>query len=67
MKKILILFSAFFILASFNTLNKEWNNDDAHSQVSFTVKHLGISDVTGMFTDFDVKINSAKFFLDGNY
>lgn len=60
MKKILILFSAFFILASFNTLNKDWNNDDAHSQVSFTVKHLGISDVTGMFTDFDVKINSVK-------
>ena len=60
MKKIVVLFSAFFILASFNTLNKDWNNDDAHSQVSFTVKHLGIADVTGMFTDFDVKINSAK-------
>lgn len=60
MKNLFITLSAFFILTSFTTLTYVWNNDDAHSQVSFTVKHLGIADVTGTFNDFDVKINSAK-------
>lgn len=60
MKKIFIIFSAFFVLTAFTKLNDVWTNDDAHSQVSFTVKHLGISDVTGTFNDFDVKINSVK-------
>ena len=60
MKKIMIILSAFFFLTAFTTLNNSWNNDDAHSQVSFTVKHLGISEVTGTFNDFDVKILAAK-------
>ena len=60
MKKLMIILSAFFVLTAFTTLNNTWNNDDAHSQVSFTVKHLGISDVTGTFNDFDVKIHAAK-------
>ncbi len=40
-----------------------WNNDKAHSQLGFTVTHLGISDVSGTFNDFDVKIsgNQADF------
>jgi polyisoprenoid-binding protein YceI len=60
MKKLMIILSAFFFLTAFTTLNNIWNNDDAHSQVAFTVKHLGISDVSGTFNDFDVKIHAAK-------
>ncbi len=60
MKKIFIILSAFFVVTAFTKLNDAWTNDDAHSQVSFTVKHLGIADVTGTFNDFDVKINSVK-------
>jgi polyisoprenoid-binding protein YceI len=60
MKKVFIILSAFIVFAAFTTVNKVWNNDDAHSQIAFTVKHLGISDVTGTFNDFDVKINSEK-------
>ena len=56
----MIILSAFFFLTAFNTLNNIWNNDDAHSQVAFTVKHLGISEVSGTFNDFDVKIHAAK-------
>lgn len=60
MKKIFIILSAFFVLTAFTKLNNAWTNDDAHSQVSFTVKHLGISDVTGTFNDFDVMIKSVE-------
>lgn len=38
----------------------QWNNDKYHSQLQFTVTHLGLSDVSGMFEDFDVKIHSEK-------
>ena len=60
MKKLFIVLSSFFILTAFTTLTNVWNNDDAHSQLAFTVKHLGIADVTGTFNDFDVTINSKK-------
>ena len=60
MKKVFFIISSFFILTAFTTLNNVWTNDDAHSQVSFTVKHLGISDVSGTFNDFDVKITAVK-------
>lgn len=37
-----------------------WNADKAHSKLAFTVTHLGISDVSGLFKDFDVKVVSNK-------
>ena len=37
-----------------------WTNDKAHSQLQFTVTHLGLSDVSGTFNDFDVTIRSEK-------
>jgi len=37
-----------------------WNNDKAHSQLQFTVDHLGLSDVSGFFEDFDVTIQAEK-------
>lgn len=60
MKKLTIIFSAFFLLTSFTGLHNVWTNDDAHSQLGFTVKHLGIADVSGTFNDFDVKVTSSK-------
>src|SRR5687768_7939552 len=60
MKRLTIILSAFFFLTAFTTLNKVWKNDDPHSQLGFTVKHLGIADVSGTFNDFDATITSSK-------
>lgn len=37
-----------------------WKNDKAHSQLQFTVSHLGISDVSGMLNDFDVTVSASE-------
>ena len=60
MKKLFIVLSAFFALTAFTTLTDVWKNDAPHSQVGFTVKHLGIADVSGVFNDFNVTVNSSK-------
>jgi len=59
MKKAVIILSVFFLATAFTAVNV-WTNDKAHSQLTFTVTHLGVSDVTGVFTDFDVNIESSK-------
>lgn len=59
MKRISIIFSAFLLLTAFVTVNP-WKSDKAHSQLSFTVTHLGIADVSGTFNDFDVTVKSSK-------
>jgi polyisoprenoid-binding protein YceI len=66
MKKLSIILSAFVLLSSFTVLNNVWTNDDPHSQLGFTVTHLGVADVSGTFNDFDAKITSSKpDFSDG--
>ena len=61
MKKLTIIFSAFLLLTAFTTLNNIiWKSDDPHSQLGFTVTHLGIADVSGTFNDFDVTVASSK-------
>ncbi|WP_372905882.1 YceI family protein [Rhodohalobacter sp.] len=42
---------------STDTLTK-WTIDTAHSEITFKVKHLVISTVTGKFKDFDASIES---------
>lgn len=37
-----------------------WNSDPAHSRLGFVVKHLTISEIDGRFTDFSVKVTTAK-------
>ena len=59
MKKLTIILSAVFVLTAFTTVNS-WKNDKPHSQLSFEVTHLGVSDVSGTFNDFDVTVNAAK-------
>ncbi|MBO9631527.1 MAG: YceI family protein [Chitinophagaceae bacterium] len=60
MKKILFIASAFVALTAFTVINANWKNDKAHSQLAFTVTHLGVSDVSGTFNDFDVTVESSK-------
>src|SRR5688572_32881145 len=60
MKKFAFIVAAFITLTAFTTAVSTWHNDDPHSQLGFTVKHLGIADVSGTFNDFDVKVTSSK-------
>lgn len=59
MKKYLL--SAVLILASVATFaqSKTWVNDPAHSRLGFTVKHLTISEISGHFADFSVKVTTS--------
>ncbi|MBO9627525.1 MAG: YceI family protein [Microbacterium sp.] len=41
-----------------------WTVDPAHSEISFTVKHLQISKVRGFFRKFDVTITTTEDFED---
>jgi polyisoprenoid-binding protein YceI len=60
MKK-LAIYASFLLLTAFTTVSAlTWENDDAHSQIGFTVTHLGISDVSGTFNDFDVTATATK-------
>lgn len=59
MKKMLlaaIMLTATTVFAAMNL----WKNDKAHSQLTFTVAHLGINDVMGTINDFDVTIATSK-------
>jgi len=60
MKKIALILAAIVTLTAFTTVLPTWQNDDPHSQLGFTVSHLGINDVSGTFNDFDVTVQSVK-------
>lgn len=60
MKKILFVITALVALTAFTVLDPVWKNDPPHSQLGFTVKHLGIADVSGVFNDFEVTVKSSK-------
>src|SRR4028118_1617836 len=60
MKKLIIAAAAFFTLSAFNNPTGIWKADAPHSQLGFTVTHLGINDVSGTFNDFDVMVSSSK-------
>ncbi|MFA6057688.1 MAG: YceI family protein [Taibaiella sp.] len=60
MKKIVFIVMAFIALTAFKGVDGIWKNDSPHSQLGFTVSHLGIADVSGTFNDFTVTVRSAK-------
>ena len=60
MKKFSIILSVILVLTAFTTAVLPWKNDAPHSQLGFTVTHLGIADVSGTFNDFNVTIHSSK-------
>lgn len=62
------LFSFLVIVLVSTTLfaQNSWKADPNHSKLMFTVTHLGIADVSGLFKKFEVNINSTKpDFSDG--
>jgi len=60
MKKGILAIMLLVVASAFTVVNTTWKNDKAHSQLVFTVVHLGVSDVSGTFNDFDVTVQSSK-------
>lgn len=60
MKKYVFIAAAFISFSAFTISNTIWKNDAAHSQLGFTVTHLGINDISGTFNDFEVSITAQK-------
>lgn len=59
MKKIAFVLS--FMLMSVGVFAQAtWTADPYHSHLGFTVTHLGIANVPGNFSDYDVKISAEK-------
>ena len=64
------IFSFLFIAFLGTTISAQttWTADKAHSQVSFGITHLGISEVEGLFNEFDATIEaSEEDFSDAKY
>jgi polyisoprenoid-binding protein YceI len=59
MKKIIILLA---IVAAQTSVFAQgtWTVDKMHSSLKFTVTHLSVSDVDGVFSDFDATITTTK-------
>ncbi len=70
MKNMKQIFS-FLIIALLSTTafaQDTWKADKAHSQVSFGITHMGISEVEGLFREFDATIEAAEEdFSDAKY
>lgn len=59
MKKTFILI-AVALLNTAAFAQTTWKNDPMHSKLGFTITHLSVSDVDGIFTDFTCTIVAAK-------
>jgi polyisoprenoid-binding protein YceI len=60
MKKLLTILSL-TISASYSfAQTTTWKDDPMHTKLTFTVTHIGISSVFGLFQKFDVAITSSK-------
>ena len=61
MKKVVLSLFAAFALFSFTALElANWSLDGAHSRLGFTIQHMGITDIHGQFSNFDVKISTPN-------
>lgn len=60
MKKLSFIAIAFVTLSAFTIAATTWTNDDAHTQVGFSVTHLGINKIAGAFTDTDITVTASK-------
>jgi polyisoprenoid-binding protein YceI len=46
-------------------LNKEtWTVDKSHTKIQFSARHMIISEVTGQFNEYELKLNATKDFSD---
>lgn len=60
MKKVLSLFAVAALSVSAVFAQTTWNADPAHSKITFSVVHMGISDVAGLFNGFQSSIVSEE-------
>lgn len=58
MKKVSIFLASMMLSAA--TFAQTWTVDKAHAKVGFTVSHMVINDVDGMFKDFDASVSATK-------
>jgi polyisoprenoid-binding protein YceI len=58
MKKIIVVLTLFVL--SLPSIAQTFTNDKAHSKIVFSVSHLTISNIEGIFKSFDVKMNMGK-------
>jgi polyisoprenoid-binding protein YceI len=59
MKKITIVTATLLLLAT-ASFAQTWTWDKPHSQLNFTISHLGIATIAGTFTSVDAKITATK-------
>ncbi len=59
MKKI-VLSAAVALLSISSFAQTTWKSDKMHSQLKFDVTHMGVSTVSGAFTDFDATVTASK-------
>jgi polyisoprenoid-binding protein YceI len=60
MKKFVAVVFAIFAVTTLVTAQSEWKFDKVHSSISFSIKHMVISNVSGSFKDFSVVLKSGK-------
>ena len=60
MKKTAVVLFTIFVAAAFASAQSNWKLDKVHSSVTFTVRHMVISEVTGSFKDFAITLKSEK-------
>lgn len=60
MKRILPYLAAAVLLQVTAWAQTTWKADPAHSRIGFSITHLGISDITGAFNEFEVSIVSDQ-------
>ena len=59
MKKLTLL-SGLILLGAMTTAQSTWRFDKVHSNISFNVEHLVISEVTGKFGSFEGEVVSSN-------
>jgi polyisoprenoid-binding protein YceI len=60
MKKISILLAAAVVTFSSFTAIEDWKADKGHSNLGFSITHLGINDIQGNFKSFEATVKSSK-------
>jgi polyisoprenoid-binding protein YceI len=60
MKRYFVVLFAVFVATALVTAQSEWKFDKVHSNVTFSIRHMVISEVSGNFKDFSVVLKSEK-------
>jgi polyisoprenoid-binding protein YceI len=60
MKKIISILAVALLTITAVSAQSTWKADKYHSKLTFTITHLAVSDVEGLFKDFDVTIVTNK-------